>query len=93
MLGRVSRSGGVARGDPRARRTPPEGALSSRRTSPEGALSPRARRTSPEGSFSLGSLVGRGGHQGCDRGVCVLASWVSLRFPFFTKLGGFSPVV
>jgi hypothetical protein len=25
--------------------------------------------------------------------VCVLASWVSLRFASFTKLGGVSPVV
>jgi hypothetical protein len=24
--------------------------------------------------------------------VCVLASWISLRFAFFTKLSGFSPV-
>jgi hypothetical protein len=50
----------LARGDPRARQT-----------LPEGALSPRARRTSPEGSFSLVALVGRGGHQGRDWGVCV----------------------
>jgi hypothetical protein len=42
-----------------------------RRTSPEGAFCPRARRTSPEGAFSLVALVGRGGHQGRDRGVCV----------------------
>jgi hypothetical protein len=50
----------LACGDPRARRT-----------SPEGALGPRARRTSPEGSFGLVALVGRGGHLGRDWGVCV----------------------
>jgi hypothetical protein len=25
--------------------------------------------------------------------ACVLASWINLRFVFFAKLGGFSPVV
>jgi hypothetical protein len=37
---------------PRARRTPPEGALRprARRTPPEGALRPRARWTPPEGA-------------------------------------------
>jgi hypothetical protein len=84
------------RGGPRARRT-----------SPEGAFSPRARRTSPEGgahSSSEADLV-RGGVKPCRSGgprgpsgscschVCVLASWISLHFAFFTKLGGFSPVV
>jgi hypothetical protein len=44
------------RGDPRARRT-----------SPEGAFSLRARRTSPEGAFCCAAMVGRGGHQGCER--------------------------
>jgi hypothetical protein len=61
------------RGDPRARRT-----------SPEGAFSPRARRTSPEGAFSRAALAGRGGHQGCDRLVCAfLGSWISSRFALF----------
>jgi hypothetical protein len=84
------------RGGPRARRTSPEGAFSprARRTSPEGALTPRAKRTSSEGVFSLAALADRGGHQGRVRVVC--AFWlrgsvcISL---FFTKLGGFSPVV
>jgi hypothetical protein len=64
------------RGDPRARRTSPEGAFNprARRTSPEGAFSPRARWTSPEGAFSLATLAGRGGHQGRDRVVC--AFWL-----------------
>jgi hypothetical protein len=44
-----------ARGGPRARRTPPEG-----------AFNPRARRTSPEGAFRCAALAGRGGHQGRD---------------------------
>jgi hypothetical protein len=42
-----------------------------------GAFNPRARRTSPEGSFSLVALVGRRGHQGRDRGVCVCFGFVS----------------
>jgi hypothetical protein len=73
-----------ARGNPRARRTPLEGAFSprARRTPPEGALSPRARRTllegafipqarrtMLEGAFRCAALVGRGGHQDRDRVV------------------------
>jgi hypothetical protein len=52
------------------------GAPRARRTSPEGALSPRARRTSPEGALSLVALVGRGGHQGRGRGMCVCFGFV-----------------
>jgi hypothetical protein len=41
-----------------------------------------------------GVQVDRGGHQGCDRLVCVfLGSWISLCFAFFTSLSGFPPVV
>jgi hypothetical protein len=65
----------LARGvglSPRARRTPPEGALRPRArwNSPEGASNPRARRISPEGvSNTRGApryvaLAGRRGHQG-----------------------------
>jgi hypothetical protein len=69
------------RGDPRARRT-----------SPEGAFSPRARRTSPEGAFSRAALAGRGGHQGCDRLVCAfLGSWISSRFALFMSFKRVSP--
>jgi hypothetical protein len=109
MLGRANRNGAscawgpssevdLAGGalSPRARRTSPEGASSPRArwTSPEGASSPRARWTSPEGVFSLAALAGRGSHQGRDRVVCVF--WLRRLvcvFSFFTKLGGFSPVI
>jgi hypothetical protein len=71
-----------------------------------GGVSPRAKRNSPEGASALerGEPRPRGRSAqllwraaGATRVTTVLCvrfgSWISLRFAFFTKRGGFSPVV
>jgi hypothetical protein len=94
------------RGNPRARRTPLEGGVSSRarRTSPEGGVSPRARWTSPEGGVSprarrtslegalcCTTLVGRGATTvWIVLRVCVRLE-VGLRFAFFAGFKRDSP--
>jgi hypothetical protein len=54
-----------------------------------------ARGPSSEADLARGGVqVGRGGHQGCDRLVCVfLGSWISSYFAFFTSLSGLPLVV
>jgi hypothetical protein len=51
---------GEAEVNPRARRNPLEG-----------AVNPRARRNLLEGAFGQATLVGRGGHRGMGRALCV----------------------
>jgi hypothetical protein len=58
-------------GDPRARRT-----------SLESSVSPRARRTSLEGAFCGAALVGRRGHRGVDRVVCIFCVRPEVGFAF-----------
>jgi hypothetical protein len=65
-----------------------------KRTSFEGGVSPRARRTLLEGAPCWVTLVGRGGHHGVSRAVCVcfvLGSRCVLRFVFFAGFKQDSP--
>jgi hypothetical protein len=70
--------------EPRARRTLLEGGGDprARRTSFEGGLSPRARRTSLEGALCWAASVGRGGHRGVDRVVCIFRVRPEVVFAF-----------
>jgi hypothetical protein len=70
--------------EPRARRTPLEGGGDprARRTPFEGGLSPRARRTSLEGAVRWAASVGRGGHHGVDRVVCIFCVRPEVGFAF-----------
>jgi hypothetical protein len=69
---------------PRARRTSFEGGVSprARQTSFEGGVSPPARRTSLEGALCWAASVGRGGHRGVDRVVCVFCVRPEVGFAF-----------
>jgi hypothetical protein len=61
--------------NPRARRSPLEGGVNPRaRQNPlEGGVSPRARRSLLEGALDWATPVGRGGHRGVGRALCVCA--------------------
>jgi hypothetical protein len=54
--------------NPRARRSPLEGAVNPRA---EGGVNPRARRSPLEGALDWATLVGRGNHHGVGRALCV----------------------
>jgi hypothetical protein len=62
--------------NPRARRSPPEGAVSPRvRRNPlEGAVNPRARRNLLEGAFRWATPMGREDHRSVGRALCVRLS-------------------
>jgi hypothetical protein len=62
--------------NPRARRSPLEGDVNPRvRRNPlEGGVSPRARQNLLEGAFDWVTPVGRGGHCGVGRALCVRLS-------------------
>jgi hypothetical protein len=59
--------------NPRARRNLLEGDVNprARRNPLEGDVNPRARRNLPEGAFGRATPVGRGGHRGVGRALCV----------------------
>jgi hypothetical protein len=54
-----------------------------RRNLLEGSVSPRARWNLLEGAFDWASPVGRGGHRGVGRALCVRLSKKCLSFLFF----------
>jgi hypothetical protein len=62
--------------NPRARRNPLEGGVNPRagRSLLEGGVSPRARRSLLEGALDWATPVGRGGHRGVGRALCVRLS-------------------
>jgi hypothetical protein len=70
--------------EPRARRSPLEGAVNprARRNPLEGGVYPRARRSLLEGTFEWAALVGRGDHCGVGRVLCVRLSEVRLALVF-----------
>jgi hypothetical protein len=79
------RAGTGARGEePRARRSPLEGAVNPRaRRSPlEGGVHPRARRSLLEGTFEWAALMGRGGYRSVGRAPCVRLSKMRLALVF-----------
>jgi hypothetical protein len=47
-----------------------------------GGVSPRARRTSLEGALCWAASVGRGGHHGVDRVVCIFCVRLEVGFAF-----------
>jgi hypothetical protein len=65
-----------AEANPRARRSPLEGAVSprARRNPLEGGVNPRARRNLLEGAFEWATPVGRGDHRSVGRAPCVCLS-------------------
>jgi hypothetical protein len=77
--------------EPRARRTPLEGGGDPRatRTPLEGGASPRARRTSLKGALCWAASVGRGGHHGVDRVVCIFCVRPEVGFAFCVFFSGF----
>jgi hypothetical protein len=80
--------------DPRARRDLLEGAVSprARRNLLEGGVSPRARRNLLEGAFDWATLVGRGGHRGVGRALRVSLSKRCVLFRFLQVLSRIPPV-
>jgi hypothetical protein len=75
--GRVcERALSVVEVNPRARRSPPEGAVSprARRNPLEGAVNPRARRNLLEGAFRWATPMGREDHCSVGRALCVRLS-------------------
>jgi hypothetical protein len=92
--------------NPRARRSPLEGGVSSRarRNLLDGGVSPRARRNPLEGgagprvrrnlleeAFDWATLVGRGGHRGVGRALCVRLSRRCVLLLFFAGFKRDSP--
>jgi hypothetical protein len=70
-----------AKASPRARRNPLEG-----------GVSPRARRNLLEGAFDWATPVGRGGHRGVGRALCVRLSKRCVLFLFFAGFKQDPPV-
>jgi hypothetical protein len=66
--------------NPRARRSPLEGAMNprARRNLLEGGVNPRARRNLLEGAFEWATLVGRGDLRSVGRAPCVCLSGMCL---------------
>jgi hypothetical protein len=54
----------------------------------EGGVYPRARRSLLEGAFEWAALVGRGGHRGVGRALCVRLSKMHLSLVFLQVLSG-----
>jgi hypothetical protein len=92
--------------NPRMRRSPLEGDVNprARRNPLEGGVSPRARRSLLEGALDWATPVGRGGHRGVGRALCVRLSekcfvlvflQVLSRIPLVVYRGpsGLSPIV
>jgi hypothetical protein len=67
---------GVRVREPRARRSPPEGAVSprARRNPLEGAVNPLARRNLLEGAFRWATPMGREDHRSVGSALCVRLS-------------------
>jgi hypothetical protein len=75
---RCAREGTLSEADPaRGRREP-----SSEADLARGGVIPRARRTSPEGALCWAASVGRGGHRGVDRVVCMFCVRPEVGFAF-----------
>jgi hypothetical protein len=66
---------GEVEANPRARRSPLEGAVNPRakRNPLEGGVNPRARRNLLEGAFEWATPVGRGDQRSVGRAPCVCA--------------------
>jgi hypothetical protein len=79
---------------PRARRSPLEGGVypQAGRSPLEGGVYPRAGRGLLKGTFEWAASVGRGGHRGVGRALCVLKK-DALSFGFLQVLSGISPFV
>jgi hypothetical protein len=73
-----------AEANPRARRSPLEGAMNprARRNPLKGGVNPRARRNLLEGAFEWAVLVGRGDHRSVGRAPCVRLSGMCLVLVF-----------
>jgi hypothetical protein len=73
-----------AEANPRARRSPLEGAMDprARRNPLEGGVNPRARRDLLEGAFEWAALVSRGDHRSVGRAPCVHLSGMRLVLVF-----------
>jgi hypothetical protein len=73
-----------AEANPRARRSPLEGAMNprARRNPLEGGVHPRARRNLLEGAFEWATLVGRGDPRSVGRAPCVCLSGMCLVLVF-----------
>jgi hypothetical protein len=73
-----------AEANPRARRSPLEGAMNprARRNLLEGGVNPRARRNLLEGAFEWAALVGRGDPRSVGRAPCVCLSGMCLVLGF-----------
>jgi hypothetical protein len=80
---------------PRARRSPLDVSVHPRtgRSPPEGGVCPRARRSLLEGIFEWAALVGRGGHRGVGRALCVRFKQDASGFGFLQVLSGIPPSV
>jgi hypothetical protein len=81
--------------NPRARRSPLEGDVNprARRNPLEGGVSPRARRSLLEGALDWATPVGRGGHRGVGRDLCVRLSEKCFVLVFWQVLSKIPPVV
>jgi hypothetical protein len=81
--------------NPQARRSPLEGAVNPRakRNLLEGGANPRARRNLLEGAFEWAALVGHGDPRSVGRAPCVCLSEMCLALVFLQVLSRISPVV